>query len=447
MKVETLKSIILFILIGFSLLLTVAQWNYQPNVDSLDEEGFIEETTINGEEVELTSLIAPSQFVFHKEASHYSYTDKEDAQLMFGEMKNWTMSNLLSTAHKGPPEQHEQMVEVVFPTDIPAQVIPNLFEFENDNQNAPAGHFNRIFFMVNEGSDRAEVLFVSDGENSTSFRATLRSGDTDGLKASMNNDEKFIEQILFADDEEKRIFIPRDSVTVAKDSVDSQKIDILPLRNELLSDSPVVRDSSSSTSELRLTDDSRRLEVPANGNRLEYSTLTSNASSVQTALSSFDLLERSVSFINTHKGWTDSFQLSDLNPSQSSVQFNMYFNSLPLLSSSDDFHKIEVEYDGDQERSYVRPLRDFDTSYPSPNEEGELPSGENVASFLEETDQYNMKLIEDIMIGYKLSQQTVGYEVYDLIPSWFVLENGSWKEITELSSEEEGGQANAVGPN
>ncbi|GGF17786.1 hypothetical protein GCM10010954_15680 [Halobacillus andaensis] len=449
MNVETLKSVILVILIGFSLLLTVALWNYQPEYESEgDEERLIEETTIGGEELDMASIVRPKQFVFHRDGDHYSFENKEDVSLTYSEMKNWTLSNFVSTENTGLPSHEDFMAEVVFPTNIPAQAIPQLFSLDNSDIEPPSGQFNRIFVMFNEDDEGAELLFTSDQASSTSFRATINNDDANQLRASMNNDELLSEQILFAGDEEKRIYIPREKVSLQVDSVDSREIGILPLRNELFDGSPVVRERSASTTEQRLTDYSRRLEVLGSGNRLEYTKLTSNTNSdVQSALSSFDLLESSVNFVNTHEGWTDPFQLTSLNPSRSLVQYHMYFNDLPLLNSSDDLHKIEVEYDGDEEQRYVRPLRDFDSSFPGSGREEELPSGETVASFLEDSKQYNMNVIEDIQVGYSLVQQSSSYEVYDLKPAWFVLENGNWKEITEISSGEVGEQANAMGTN
>ena len=38
-------------------------------------------------------------------------------------------------------------------------------------------------------------------------------------------------------------------------------------------------------------------------------------------------------------------------------------------------------------------------------------------------------LIDDIKIGYSLYPQKAGSPAYNLIPQWFVHENGKWKEL------------------
>ncbi|MCP3032161.1 two-component system activity regulator YycH [Halobacillus sp. A1] len=446
MKVETLKSIILVILIGFSLLLTVGLWYYQPEYESAEDgDSLIDETSIEGEEVEISSLIEPDQFIFHLDGAHYSFRNQADTRLAFNDMRDWTLSGLTTTENREPQFNEGNWVELSFPTRIPSKMIPELFNVESENE-VPSGQFNRMFITYNP--DGAELMFTSDSESSAAFRASIGPDDADQLADSYSDEELLAEQTLFAEDEDKRIYIPKDSVTVQEDSVETERIDILPLKNELFPDSPVVNVSEGSTSEQRLTDNSRRLETLGNGNRMEYTKLTPNTSDVQRALNSYDLLERSVNFINTHEGWTDTFRLSELNPSNSSIVYNMYFNDIPLLSSADDVHRIRLEYDGEEEQRYVRPLRDFDPSYPNPNET-ELPSGEDVAAFLEDSRQYNVNLIEDIKIGYTIAPQSQNYQqVYDLIPVWFVKENGSWKEINELSSSSgEGGVAHAVGTN
>ncbi|WP_431802209.1 YycH family regulatory protein [Halobacillus andaensis] len=448
MNVETLKSIILVILIGFSLLLTVALWNFQPEYESLEkEEGLIEETTIGGEEQEVSSIVRPSQFVFHQSGDHYDFEDAEDIELTYSSMKNWTIRNFRSTESQDPPTGEEAMVEVIFPTEVPAQAIPDIFTFDDSEMEPPSGQFNRIFITLNTEGNNAELLFTSDQAGSTSFRASIGSSDAAELSNMMNDDDLLRENIMFDGDEEKRIFIPKERVELPEDQIDSTEIGLLPLTNELFGESPVVREHSSSTSDQRLTDYSNRLEVLGDGNRLEFTKLnSSSASGVQTALSSFDLLNNSMDFVNTHEGWTDTFHLTSLNPSTSMAQFHMYFNDLPLLESSDGLHKIEVKYDGEELARYMRPLRDFDTSFPPTGSTQELPSGESVASYLMESRQYNMNLIEDIQIGYTLEPQDA-YEVYKLEPAWFVLENGSWKEISDVSPAEEGGVSNAMGSN
>ncbi|WP_173918135.1 YycH family regulatory protein [Halobacillus sp. Marseille-Q1614] len=446
MKVETIKTIILVLLIMFSLLLTVALWTYQPNYDSLEnEDGVIDETSINGEEVEISSLIAPNKFIFHRNGLHYAFSDPENVTVTFNELQEWTMRDLIQIEDAGIPEHDGSMVEVTFPTEIPSQAMPGLFTLEDESQGVPPGEFNRMFFVFRENGG-AEVFFTSDRPDASSFRATISEDDASRLKAASNEESQLTDQVAFKKEDQRPIYLPKGPVSVEKDLVQPKRIEILPLQNELFPNPAAVKNTSTSSTEQRLTDYYRRLEVFAQGKRMEYVDLVPNDTEVQSTLSSYDVLEESVNFINGHEGWTDTFRLNQFSPSpaNSTVQFNMYFDNYPLLESSDDIHKIELEFEEQTVQRYMRPLLDFEAYYQSPNQTEQLTSGENVISFLENSNQYSLRLIEDIQVGYRIEPQVQGYQVYELVPAWFVLENGRWKEITELT---EGGDPNAMGTN
>ncbi|WP_082232024.1 YycH family regulatory protein [Halobacillus massiliensis] len=446
MKVETIKSIILVILIMFSLLLTVALWNFQPNYESLEsDESLIDETSIQGEVVDMSSLISPNNFIFHKNNQHFAFSNPENVWLQFNEVREWTLRDFIQIENSSVPELDSSMVEVTFPIEIPSQLMTELFTLEDKNQGVPPGEFNRMYFKFRENGG-AEVYFTSDRPSSSAYRAVISEENADRLRAASNDESQLTEQTVFIKEEADPIYIPKGPVSVEKDLVQPKRIETTPLQNELFPNPSSVKNTSPSPSEQRLTDYYRRLEVLADGKRMEYVDLVPDESDMQSTLSSYDVLDNSVEFINGHEGWTDTFRLTSFNPSptDSTVQFNMFFDHYPLLSSSDDIHKIELDFEGDTVQRYMRPLLDFESYYQSPNQSEQLTAGEDVISFLESSNQYSLRLIEDIQVGYRIEPQRQGYQVYELVPAWFVLENGRWKEITELT---EGGDLNAMGPN
>ncbi|UOQ95481.1 two-component system activity regulator YycH [Halobacillus shinanisalinarum] len=444
MNFETLKSIMLLILICFSLLLTVGLWNYQPSLDEREKGSLVEETTIGGKEAQISSLIAPSQFVFHKNGEHYSFKNGKDREDTYEVMKNWTLFNVQPIDNSGVPEEG-RMMEVIFPTNIPAQTIKNLFNFGDQNFTPPVGEFKRIFFTFNDNGG-VDVFFKPELEDATAFRASLRSENIYKLEELLAADEGLREQTMFTGNGEKRIFLPETPVEVHSHIMDTTTLPITPLKNTLFEDPSIVRNFPAPRAEQRLTDGLGNLEVTEGWKRMIFTELLLGESSSQVAMSSFEVLERSISFINAHQGWTDTFRIGDLSASNTSVTYQMYQKDLPVLASDDDIHTIEVNYQNGEEQRYARPLVRLEPSINESKGNHELPSGKKVIAVIQESRLYNIKLIEDIKIGYKLVEQSGGYGGYSLIPAWFVLENGSWKEITGLT-EDKGGLSSAVGSN
>ncbi|WP_079529009.1 YycH family regulatory protein [Halobacillus hunanensis] len=445
MKFETLKSIILLILICFSLLLTVGLWNYQPITDEVgeDSENVVEETTIGGKEVKMSSLIAPSQFVFHRNGAHYSFEDGKDRENTYKLMKNWTLFNIHTEENRDVPEA-ANMMEVIFPTNIPAQAIKNIFTLGEQDFPPSSGEFRRIFFSINDNGG-VDVFFKPESEDALAYGASLRSENIYQLEKLIATTEGVSEQVMFTGDGEKRIFLPEGETKVPWHILDTTSIRVAPLKNTLFEDPSIVKDIPAPRVEQRLTDSLSNLEVIEGGKRMVFSGLPREPSP-QTAMSSYEVLEKSISFVNAHDGWTDTFRIGDLSTANTSITYYMYLKHLPVLASEGNIHTIKVDYQNGQEKRYARPLVRLEPSINKSGAKYSLSSGDTIIALINESRKYNVKLIEDIEIGYKLVQQSGGYGGYSLIPKWFVLENGSWKEVEE-SIEGEGGIAGAMGTN
>ncbi|MFD2923815.1 YycH family regulatory protein [Halobacillus naozhouensis] len=445
MKFETLKSIILLILICFSLLLTVGLWNYQPITDEVgkENENLVEETTIGGEEVKMSSLIAPSQFVFHRNGNHYSFEDGKDREETYKIMKNWTLFNIHTVENRVVPEA-ARMMEVIFPTNIPAQAIKNIFSLGEQDFAPSSGEFKRIFFSINENGG-VDVFFKPESEDAIAYGASLRSENIYQLEELIATTEGVNKQVMFTGDGDKRIFLPSNSVEVSWHILDTTTIPIVPLKNTLFEDPSIVKDIPAPRVEQRLTDSLSNLEVMEGGRRMVFSELLSKPSP-QTAMSSYEVLEKSISFINAHQGWTDTFRIGELSTANTSITYHMYQKHLPVLASEGNIHTIMVDYQNGLEKRYARPLVRLEPSINKSEGPYSLSSGNKIIALINESRKYNIKLIEDIEIGYKLVKQSGGYGGYSLIPRWFILENGSWKEVEE-SFVHEGGMTGAMGTN
>src|SRR5699024_3316578 len=78
-------------------------------------------------------------------------------------MQTWEMYNIEERQSNGAPNDR-RYVEIIFPTEIPGETIPNLFAF-NDEIDLPNILFNRIYVTFNIDEISLNVHFVSIHES------------------------------------------------------------------------------------------------------------------------------------------------------------------------------------------------------------------------------------------------------------------------------------------
>src|SRR5699024_12619321 len=78
MNYETMKSFVLVVLIGISLLLSFILWSYQPNYDYLQDADYVNEVDVGGGEKSRNELIHPSKVIFNNEVDLKGFKEPGD---------------------------------------------------------------------------------------------------------------------------------------------------------------------------------------------------------------------------------------------------------------------------------------------------------------------------------------------------------------------------------
>ncbi|MGP4069074.1 YycH family regulatory protein [Halobacillus sp. B29] len=447
MNIETMKSVILVILIALSLLLSVALWNYQPSSEVVEEgEEVIDTTELDGEENDLVSLVEPEQFVFHEIGNSYAYKDPQKKSDMYDRIKQWELLNVDDTPEQ-PNFESNRVVEAVFPEELPLKVLENIFTVNSGELSETEG-FNRLFFVHGHDSNSSyyEVLAVNTTDDAAPAKLQAIIDEDDGrqLFDELDNKDDLIEQIaldgsisLLENSEiENNVYLPEDRTTFPEEVLQTTPIPLVPIQNDLFPGNAVVS-SSTISGHRRLATTDRRLDILDNETRLRYEYMIPNRAN-PSPMFEYELLTRSLSDVNNHVGWTNMFYLDSISSTMEEATYRMHFNGLPILSSDSDIEIMSIKYEQDSIQEYVRPLVTFER-YPYDNTASdELVSGVEVREFLNETDQYDIEEIEGLKIGYQLKEQRPNL-AYSLFPRWFIKISGSWSplEMEEMSQNEE----------
>lgn len=431
MKVETMKSVILVILIAFSLLLSVALWNYQPNIE-LEETGeSVGQTKLDkGTEMSLSELVQPSQFVFHESGDHYSYRDLEDQAVIYRNMQDWRLvpTNMNPST---PSVEGRKYVEVIFPTQVPLRTLSSILAYSDETLLPTNQSFDRLFIVSteNEGEGGVYTLWAVNSEedvNPAKFKGTINQNAGSILFDELNNKEKLREQIRVAGPEDATyiddLFIPRDEVQYPQEVLQTESVNVLPLRNYLF---PAEVQRYEGSSGQRISDSKRVLEVLNNEEYMTYEFAILNSTN-QIGLDAFDILTKSIEDLNNHNGWTNDFRLSLLSTDTGRVEYHMYFNNLEIMEHP--LATIFLQYEQRDIQEYNRPLVKFVSLPEGPLSSVTLKSGEEVVSYLNGQDKVDLSQIEDLKVGYTLEEQSSSL-VYNLKPMWYIKRSGVWETL------------------
>ncbi|MBY7145128.1 hypothetical protein KFZ56_19090 [Virgibacillus sp. NKC19-3] len=436
MKLETVKTFVLIILIGLSLLLTFGLWNYQPNYETQNLSSVINEVDIGGSGDETkSSIVEPNEIIFHADNQHFGYADPADHLSLYQDIQTWEMSDFETSETNGRID-HNYEIEVIFPDDLPMEIVDRIFTFNEEIEELPSWSFDRMYLSFNEDTTSLSVEFVSiDGRQQAS--AVINASDHYGqLWNTITSREELSEYVLF-DEGNAPIYVPADAITMDQQSaVAITGIQPNNMVNALFPNPSLVSQSDTSTTnsgELYYSDAQRGMTVRQYGGSMEYINPQSGESEWGTAV---ELLERSILNINEHNGWTEDYKLADLQDSAGNVQYRMYYLGYPVFNNA-GMTRIEQEWQNQELTKYTRPLFRLSDTLDSHSEE--LPSGNDVISFLQNdlSSNYDLENIQDLEPGYRMS---VNRDYVSLEPTWYMKYNDGWYAIEDIAPGEGGFQ-------
>lgn len=432
MKLETFKTFLLLGLIGLSLILTFSLWSYQTDYSGAHntDPAYIPEADAGGDVRTKRDVIVPNKAIFHISNEHFGLNHPSRLVNMYEKIQEWSLTEYVE---KEDNQFHleEPYMEVEYPEALPIDMVKSLFTLADDID-LPNWNFERMFVSLEEEQSAVTLYFLSvDEQNYIQFNVYDQTAFT--TMEELLKDQKYLEKYMIYNEENTPLHIPMDPVelrhqTLALDFIQpSTFVDAL-FRNPSLVVTPNFGESY-------FIDGQRDMRVIDNGLGLEF---TNPLENVSERMSSLDLIDKSLEHINDHKGWTADFYLSGIDKTANRIGYQMYYDDYPVFDES-NITVIEQKWRNQRLYKYNRPL--FRLVSPLGGELTELPSGNDVIYFLENTDKYHIEKVTDVMIGYYVSDIDASSYSITLEPSWFMLYNGKWQRIRfdELSTYNQGG--------
>lgn len=413
MNYETIKSFILIVLVGISFLLSFILWSYQPNYDNVYDTSYVNEVDIGGSERVKSELIEPKEIIFHVGDKVFSFISPMNQQAFFKDLASWVIYD--SKVIEGNERvDAELFVELIFPSEIPIEIITNLFSL-NEQIEVSDWSFERVFITLNEATQSLEIAIQSvNGQKQ--IVGTIEKTDAYQYLLSYLSDNPDVHENIAFGDENRPIYVPKNKVTFASQTLAASSIEPELFINTLFSDPSYV---TPNIGEAYFTDGQRGMRIQHDGRLLEFfNPIQDNFE----RLTNDELLDVSIKHINNHKGWTNSFLLENMNSALNNIRYRLHYEGYPVFDYL-NISVIEQEWREQELYQYNRPLIRIGNLLNM--NEVELPSGEQVIDTLKNDASINVDLIQDIQVGYFLRYLDDTHSL-TLDPSWYILYHGEW---------------------
>lgn len=423
--IEPVKSIVLFLLVMLSIVLTFSIWTYSPDYKVIEQtEG---KEILIGTQKKVEDVIKPYKAL-------YSMDDKLTGTVSNGAMKDimnvfegWNILDLVRVNNNISPSYINEMIRannrmtVFFAGEIPFSELGSIFNF--DEKELPETTFNRIIIdWTNYANKEVQMYFVS-----SSNKSLLRSHVT------MTNINEFAKNIIEpAELQSAYKEIEREGYTslyVASDKIESVKYtyymnELSPelFKNVLFSEPNVVQRNVESATFEKYTDGLSLMTLDTRAKSLTYVYPAAESSE---RIEPSKLFRDSFDFINEHGGFTADYRYVSSNPSKNQIDYQLYLQGFPVYSDQAGT-RISTVWGDNRIFRYKRPYFSLDISE---KEIKELPSGTEIVEKIQKLNNIVLSDVDEIAVGYYLTQDE-NLRLFTLEPSWFIIRNGSWILLT-----------------
>ncbi|MGG3469160.1 two-component system activity regulator YycH [Neobacillus pocheonensis] len=428
MRYENIKSVILTILVLVSILLTWNLWTYQPNYDLMEKNNYVEEVTVS-EKQEVKKIVRPDQVFFHVKGEHYGINNSGEIDKVIKEIGQWTFFDIKNVTDKF--ENIEDLshssgnAEIMFPGEIPIELYRSVLNIEG--KKIPAFNFNRIIINVENSDKENGIVYFVSTENQQVYISHISSTNLNEFNHDFyKNATSLPRYFAFKATDRRTLFLPEGIRGMMRYKYLPKTLNSDEFKEALFSDPSFVQKSSIPSGE-EYTDDSSKMSVNFESNILLYVNPTVDD---QYIANSYDLVKRSIDFVNGHGGWTDPYRFVSKSEYKRSVTFRMYSQDGFPVFNDRGLSEITEVWGRDKINKYNRPNIALELPLTTEIQKMTLPSGHEALKFLQEQKNFKPELLEDMVLGYRMERDSEEDMLILLEPAWFYRYDKTWKEIS-----------------
>jgi regulatory protein YycH of two-component signal transduction system YycFG len=428
MSYEGIKSAILTILVLGSIFLTWNLWTYQPHYETLDKTNTVAEVSLS-EKQEVKKIVRPDQVVYHIKGEHYGTNNANELDRLIKELSSWSFSDVKNYSDKVGNIKElvhgSGNVEIIFPADIPIDLYRSVLTFQD--KKIPAFNFSRIIINVeNSEKETGSVYFVSSDYQQVYISHISASNIADFTSKFYKTASHYPRFFAYQTTDKKVIYLPDNNTEMMEYKYLPVTFNADEFKEALFSDPRFVQKSFIPSGE-EFTNGISKMTVNNNTNMLIYVNPTAENSYFDT---SYDLVKRSIDFVNEHGGWTDPYRYVGNNEVNKSVTFRLYsIDGYPVFNEDGISEMTEV-WGRDEINKYVRPNIALELPLTSETQKMTLPSGHEALKFLQSKKDFKPELLDQLVLGYHMQRDSEEQRLILLEPAWYYRYDKAWGQIT-----------------
>lgn len=420
-RYETIKSVVLFFLVGFSIYLTWTLWSYQPKLDPVDSN--IHEMLI-GSRKEVSDLIKPTYITYHIDDKTYGTHNTVEILSVIKDMSKWNFYEIGNTQIVGYDKIHDLLhkdnrVVIHYPDLVPFDLYKGILQLKEDY---PQAAFDKIVIQSLDGENDTSPVYFVDTVERKAYQSHVNPERINNFFSKMNvKRNQYRTYSRFNIPDGRVIYLPEGNIEMVRYKYLYETINTDRLKEALFRDPSKVRRDFMINGEQYL-DDTSLMRIYLLHHTLSY--VNPSQDNKETGGYTYhDLLKLSIDFVNEHGGWTDNYQYFQTSLYENTVVFRLYRDGYPVFNEQ-GMAEIRQIWGPQEIYKYDRPY--FSLEIPLPDRENVLlPSSEEVYNHLL-VEYDNPKLIQDIVLGYRLSKDFSNENLMILEPTWYYLYAGYW---------------------
>jgi regulatory protein YycH of two-component signal transduction system YycFG len=396
----------------------------------------VAEVTVS-EKQEVKKIVRPDSVIFHVKGSHYGTNNPNELDKMMKEISSWTISDVKNDSNKvknvDDLARGNGYVEFIFPGDVPFELYRSVLNIEG--KKIPGFNFNRIIINVNQLERGNGMVYFASTDTQQVYISHISAANLNEFTRDYyKNSTHYPKYFAFKASEKRTFYLPEAKTEMTTYNYVPVTLNSDEFKDALFDDPSFVQRSTVPHGE-EFTNDSSKLTVNYDSNILQYINPTATVDSY--VASSYDLVKRSIDFVNEHGGWTDSFRYVSNNEKERSVTFRLYSTEGFPIFNDNGLSQITEVWGSDQINKYVRPNITLDLPLITEMQKVTPPSGHEVISLFQSTKNFKPELLEELVLGYQMEKGSDSNKLIVLKPTWFYRYNKSWGQIT--SEDLEGG--------
>lgn len=428
MTYENSKTMILTFLILLSGILTWNIWTYQPNYESIEDPKTLNPVNLAMKR-ELRKIVKPHQVIYHVEGKQYGTAENSHIDKLINTMSKWKFYDMKKYAGR-VADFNERIAanantEIIFPDEVPIELYKRVLNM--DDKDLPKFDFDRIIIHTETPQKQEGIIYFYSQKNQQVYESNVNPSFINEFTAEFYKTAgRLTPYFLHNISEIKRIYLPVEQMEMVKYTYYRNPLDPDKFKEALFNDPSFVQRSVVSEEIEEYMDDATKMTVDLSTNMIYY---VNPVRDRESTIGTSNVLQKSIEFVNSHGGWTESYRYVYKDDFNQKVLFRLYSKEGFPVFNQTGLSEIYQQWGTSDISRYIRPGFHLELPLNPDVKTKKLPSGSEALELVKKKKDFKPELFENMMPGYYLLQEPGDSRVILLEPGWFYLYNQQWRQL------------------